>query len=71
MYKRTYGRVSFAEVKQAWTEFSSMLTNPTDVLVQVFSHRTTEDYQTYKYMVDLLNQSHPPHRQISYMHEVD
>jgi hypothetical protein len=71
MYKRTYGCPSFAEVKRLWTEFSSMLTNPTDVLVQVFSHRITEDYQTYKHMVDLLNQSHPPHRQISYMQEVD
>jgi len=71
MYKRTHSHPSFAEVTRLWTEFSGMLTNPTDVLVQVFSHRTTEDYQTYKYMVDLLNQSHPPHRQISYMQEVD
>lgn len=71
MYKRTYGRLSFGEVKQTWIEFSSMLTNPIDVLVQVFSHHTTEDYQSYKFLVDLLNQSHPPHRQISYMQEVD
>ena len=68
---RDYDQIMMGEIAGLWDDFKEMLTNPLCVLVEVFSHGSLENWLAREVLINLLKRSHPPHRQISYMREVD
>lgn len=69
--KPTYDKIMMGEMIDLWRTFEKMLTDPLFVLVEVFSHGSLKDPLAREVLIDLLKQSHPPQRQISYMKEMD
>jgi hypothetical protein len=68
---RNYDEIMKGEIAESWGHFKKMLTDPLRILVEVFSHGSLENRLAREVLIDLLKQSHPPQRQISYMKEMD